>query len=110
GAERALHGRLLVVLQPDALYQFELGFQPVDMLFLALEDIGEQLTRDVIADLLTMRDSLAQDRYGVVLERQIGLQNLAGVLTDPQAPEVLEVGQTLEKQNAFDELIRMLHL
>src|SRR3546814_1145805 len=47
---------LQVVLLAEPRDQVELRFQPVDVLFLGLEDVGEQPAADEIADLLAVHD------------------------------------------------------
>src|SRR3546814_17579148 len=49
-------------------------------------------------------------RHRLALQLQVGLQKLLDRLADAKAPEHLEVGQTVEEQDAFGEAIRMLHL
>src|SRR6185437_11783662 len=44
------------------------------------------------------------------LELQVALETLPHVLTDEQLAEVLQVGQAVEKQDALNETIGMLHL
>src|SRR5512139_338118 len=72
---RGLDLGLLVVLQPDAAEQFELRLEEVDVLFLGLEDVLEQLAAHVVADLLAVRDRGLQVRVGDVLEPQVALED-----------------------------------
>src|SRR3546814_14019356 len=55
---------LQVVLLAEPRDQVELRFQPVDVLFLGLEDVGEQPAADEIADLLAVHDRSEERRVG----------------------------------------------
>src|SRR3954469_14806706 len=44
------------------------------------------------------------------LKSQIALQRFLNVLADEQLPEILQIGKSIQKKNALDELVRMLHL
>ena len=94
----------------DLFEQFELGFQPVDMLLLAGEDILEQLPRHVIADRLAVLDGITQVRLGAAFEPQIAAEDFLRVLADQQLAEILQVGKALEEQDPLDQLVRMFHL
>ncbi len=80
------------------------------MFLLAFEDRGEEIAADIVADLLAMLDRVAQQGDGLHLELEIGLEHFLDRLADAQAPEQLEIGQALEKQDALGELVGMLHL
>src|SRR5947207_13697032 len=54
--------QLGVIFLADAIDQPKLRFDEVDLLFLTLEDVGKQVARDIVADLLAMVDRLAQPR------------------------------------------------
>src|SRR3546814_7842761 len=56
----ALHLALQVTLCADVLDQAELGLQPINVLFLVVQDVLEQVTADVISDALAVGDRLAQ--------------------------------------------------
>ena len=80
------------------------------MLFLAFEDVFEQLARDIVAHGLAMGDRLAQHRHGRLLEAHVAVEDLAHVLADHQLVEILEIGQPAEKEDPIDQPIGMLHL
>ena len=44
------------------------------------------------------------------LELQVGVQALRHRLADAEAPEVLQVGQAVEEQDALDQPVGVLHL
>src|SRR5690349_10807684 len=69
-----VHVRLEVILEPDAVDQRQLGFQPVDVLLLVVQDAFEQLAGDVVAHALAMSDRLLVHRPRRVFERQVGTQ------------------------------------
>src|SRR5690606_12587263 len=111
----ALQGLLVELLRqvvrlPDARDQRQLGLDPVHVLFLGLEDLGEQVTADVVADRLAVGDRLAQQGQGVQLQRQVALEDLARTLADAQLAQRLEVRQSLEEQDPLGEHVGVLHL
>ncbi len=67
--------------------QLELGFEEVDMLFLAVENGFEQLAAVVVAHRLAMGDRVLQQRQGFHLESKIGLEDLLDRLADVQLAE-----------------------
>src|SRR5690606_6498264 len=99
-----------VVRLADARDQRQLGLDPVHVLFLGLEDLGEQVTADVVADRFAVGDRLAQQGQGVQLQRQVALEDLARTLADAQLAQRLEVRQPLEEQDPLGEHVGVLHL
>src|SRR3546814_10145716 len=67
---------LQVVLLAEPRDQVELRFQPVDVLFLGLEDVGEQPAADEIAELLAVHDRGPERRERRQLQRQVALEDL----------------------------------
>ena len=57
-----LQARLHVILNSDFLDEIDLGFQPVDMLFLALQNFLEQFAADVVRRGLAIGDGFSQCR------------------------------------------------
>ena len=47
---------------------------------------------------------------GDQLELEVAVEDFAHVLADHELAQALQVRQPLEEQDAFDELVRMLHL
>src|SRR3546814_3599300 len=80
------------------------------MLLLIVEYLDEEVAGHIVALGLAIFDRAAKLRQRLALQLQVGLQNLLDRLADAKAPEHLEVGQTVEEQDAFGEAIRMLHL
>src|SRR3990172_10285392 len=71
---------LHVVLNSDFLDQVELGLDQVDMFFLVLQDIFEELAGNIVTGAFAIRNRLAQRRVRVHLELQVGFQTLLHVL------------------------------
>src|SRR5690348_16190243 len=99
-----------VAFEADAVDQLELGFEEIDLLLFTFENIAEELVRDEISDSLTMRDRFAQSREPSLFEPQIAFEDLAHILADQELVEVLQIGQAVEKQDALDQLVGILHL
>src|SRR5688500_10058937 len=84
-----------IVLLAEALDQGELGLDPVDVLFLGVEDVGEQFAADVVADRLAVLDRFAQQRDRFEFEGEVAGQQFARVLADAQLAQRLEVRQAV---------------
>ncbi len=101
---------LQIILKPDLLDQLHLRLERVDVLFLALHNVDQQVSRDIVLDLFTVTDGVLKVFSSGQLKRQVALQSFSDVLTDKDLVEILEIRQTFEKQDAVDQAIRMLHL
>src|SRR6185312_10527682 len=106
----ALHLALQVAFRADVLDQALLGFQPVDVLFLVVQDALEQVAADVVGDALAVRDRRAQVLGGSQFQVEVALDALQHVLADAQLAQVLQVRQAVEEQDALDQAIGVLHL
>jgi membrane protease YdiL (CAAX protease family) len=95
---------------PSCRCRPELGFDPVDVLFLGAEDALEQRAAAVVADLLAVGDGFPQQRQAFHLQLQVALEHFLDGLADVELTEILQVGQTLEKQDALHQFVGMLHL
>src|SRR5882672_8361019 len=84
--------RLHVVLDADPGDEVELDLEPVDMLFLAFQDVLEQLARDVVARFLAVDDARLEHRVGVHLQLEVALERLFHALANEELVEVLQVG------------------
>src|SRR5581483_990625 len=102
--------RLQPVLQSESIGEVNLRLEPIDMVFLALEDFPQQIARDVVLHRLAVRDGILQHRTREALLLEVALQCFERVLADQQLAEILEVRQSLEKQDPLDQAIGMLHL
>src|SRR5687768_7651988 len=99
-----------VIGQAHRLDHLELLLERVDVVFLIVEDLGEQVAADVVLDLLAMGDGTAQLGQRLELELMVGLEDFLDVLADPEAAELLEIGQAVQEQDALGELVGVLHL
>src|SRR4030095_3450054 len=106
---RVFHLRLQVVLQAHFVDELDLRFEPIDVIFGVVEDFFERLARDVVARLFATRDGTFYRRVRSLLEAEIQAQDFGNVFTDPDLAEVLQIRQTFEEKNAFDEAIGVLH-
>ena len=82
----------------------------VHVLLLGDEDVLEERFRAVVADVAASLDVLVQHRDRLHLEREVVPEHLRRAGADVELPEALEVRQTVEEEDALDELVRMLHL
>ena len=89
--------QLHVIFQTHPLDHIKLRFEEIDMLFFIREDFCKQIAADKVISRLAVGNRGTQVRNGNVLERQIAAQNFFYVLANFQAPEVLQIGQTLKK-------------
>jgi hypothetical protein len=62
-----LASRLEEVCFPEAVQQLHLGFQPIDVLFLRIQDAGEKVSGDVIPYGFAMGDPVPKVGNGLVL-------------------------------------------
>ena len=79
--------QLDIILNAHAFDEVLLLFEPIDMLFFAVEDVGEQLTADIVADRFAIGDGFAQQGNGVIFECEVGGQDFLHRLTHAQAAE-----------------------
>src|SRR5580704_4975303 len=99
-----------VVAFTDLLHKLELGFQPVHVTFRVDEDVGQQVFAAVVTRVPTRLNALVELRDGRRLEGKVVPQDLEDTLPDGQLAELLQVGQPVEKENALDQLVGVLHL
>ena len=108
-----------LILRPSAIagssrYQFfdqaQLGFQPIDVFFLGLEDILEQVARAEVACGLAVGDRSLKVGQALLLDLQIAFEHFLGVFADQQLAQVLNVGDAFEEENTLDQFISVLHL
>src|SRR5206468_2734443 len=82
----------------------------VDVDRLKRDMAAQEIARDEISDSLAMRNRLAQPREAGLFEAQITFEDLAHILADQELVEILQIGQAVEEQDAFDQLVGVLHL
>src|SRR6185503_4028618 len=63
------------ILDAHLLDQPELSLQPVDMLFLAFENMQEKLAADIVLDVLAMRDRHLEIGEGACFQRQVAFDD-----------------------------------
>src|SRR5882724_4295563 len=102
-------GRLNVILQAHLVDESQLFFDEVDMLFLACLDVEQELASDEVPNRFAVLDSGVVQWMRGHLQLQIAEQYLFHVLADEQLAEVLQVRQSFEEKDAFDQAVRMLH-
>jgi hypothetical protein len=98
-----------IPLDPDLLDQVELPIEEVHMVLLAFQDVQEKIARHEIADTLAIRYASPQIVERLRLKPQIGTQDFLDRLTDRDLVQPLHVWQPIKKQDALDQLVRMLH-
>src|SRR6478735_7305878 len=76
------HLRLQVVLQADLADQVDLGLEEVDVLFGVVQDLLQQVARDVVAHAFAVGDAGLDRGLGAGLGAQVALENLGDVFAD----------------------------
>jgi len=64
----------------------KLGLQPIDMLFLALQNLYEQFARDIVADPLAKPGRAVEIRQRALLEAKIAIEDVLDVLAHEKLP------------------------
>ena len=80
------------------------------MLFLRHEDRIKQIPRNVVLVRLAISNTGPEIGNRIEFHVEIAAKNLRHILADAKFPQVLEIRQSLEEQNALDQLIGVLHL
>src|SRR3990172_5003584 len=99
-----------VVLEPSLLDERELRLQPVGVLLLVLQDVLEQVGRAVVRLRPAQLDALVEHRDRPLFQVKVDLELLVHALTDVDVPELLEIREAVEVQDALDHLVGVLHL
>src|SRR5262249_34293066 len=94
-----------VVLGADLLDELELRRDPVDVAFLGLQHVLEQLGAGDVALVAAQADAFAEALDRVVLHLEIELELLLHVLADGDLVVALHVGHALEEEDALDEIV-----
>src|SRR5262249_54999071 len=90
--------------------EIELRLEIIDVLFLVVHELFEQVAGDVILDRMAMRGGLLVERPRRHLRRKVAVEHLLDVLPNAKRIDHLHVGKTIEKDDALHDLVRMLHL
>ena len=99
-----------IELDADLLDEVDLGLEEVDMAFLVLHQLLEQVLRHPVADALAIGRRLAVEVAGLIFRREVAFEDFLDVLADAQGIENLQVGEAVEEDDALDEAIRVVHL
>jgi hypothetical protein len=102
--------QLNVVLDPGLLDELDLSLDEVDGVFLAVEYLAQQVARAEIADRFAMDDGGAQIVQPPLLKLQVAVENFGDILADQKLLQILQIGQTVEKEDPLDQPIGVLHL
>ncbi len=101
---------LRVQLDAELRHQIQLRLQEVDVVLFIIHQCFEEIATYVIFDPMAMRCRSLVKCTGRQLCRQVCLKYFLDVLTDVQCIKRLHSRRTIEKNDTFDELIRVLHL
>ena len=99
-----------IVLDSDLGDQTELNLDEIYMILLGAEDFAEQVSSDKVANCFAVSDPFGQRRRRFLLKSEIAFEKFAYVLADQQLVEILQIGQPIEKENAFNQLVGVFHL
>jgi hypothetical protein len=99
-----------VVLDADLADGFELGLEPVGVLLLVDEHVGEQLAAAVVTDPDARGDAVVQPLDRFPLRLQVELELLGHRLSYPHRVQALEVRHALEVEDPIGERLDVLHL
>src|SRR5438874_2649318 len=70
----------------------------------------QQIFGAIVAELTRLLDPFVEERDRDAFDRQIVVQHLDHGLPDVELPELLQIRQPFEEQDALDEPIGVLHL
>src|SRR6266516_667854 len=101
---------LSVELETELGDEIELRLEIIDVLFLVVHELLEQVAGDVILDRMAMRGGFLVERPRRHLRRKIAVEHLSDVLPDAKRIDHLHVGKAVEEDDALNDLVRMLHL
>src|SRR5581483_7954626 len=85
-----------VEFEPDPADQVDLGFEEVDVVFLVLHQLLEQVARDVILHGVTMGCGFLIKRPRADLGGEIAIDDFLDILADPKRIEHLHVRKAVE--------------
>ena len=88
----------------------KLRFEPIDALFLLLEDRLEELAGAVVALVATHGDARVQTLDRVVLDFEVEAVLLDRIFADLDGEVALHIGHAFEEEDAGDDRVRVLHL
>src|SRR5580704_10152241 len=99
-----------IELEPELGDKVELGLEKIDVLFLVMHQLLEQVARHVILHAVAMSGGLLVEQARRYFGAEVAIEDLLDVLADMQRVEHLQVGKTVEENDALDQLVGVLHL
>src|SRR6516225_4755471 len=119
GPEAAVHTSVAVELSNMTLGieleayprdEVDLGFQKVNVLFLIVHELLKQISRHVVLDQMAMGRGFAVEGVRRQFGFQVAIEHGLHGLPDMKGFQRLHIGRSIEEDDAFDELVSMLHL
>src|ERR1700735_4776995 len=89
--------------------EVELRFKEVDVLFLVMHQLFEQVARDVIAHAVAMRGGFFVKRACRHFGDKVAVEHFLDRLADMQRIEHLHVGKAVEEDDTVDQLVGVFH-
>jgi hypothetical protein len=102
--------RLRVKLEAELVHEIELGFEIIDMLFFIMHEFFEQIARHIVFHRVAVRRRLFVKRARRELRAKIAIENLFHSLPDMEGIEHLHFWKALKENDAYGQVVRMLHL
>ena len=99
-----------VVLDADLAGQVNLRFQKVDVLFGVVQDVLQQIARNVIAHAFAMSNAVFHGDLRGRFKLQIAIECFQHVLANHQLAQVLQIGQGVEHEQPVHQPVGVLHL
>src|SRR5271155_5850053 len=101
--------KLNVILDADFGDQVELGFDEINVILFRFQDLAKEVASDEVTHDFTTGDAFAQNGQRVLFELKITFENLLHALAYQQLVEILQIGQSVKKEDALDQLVCVLH-
>lgn len=80
-------------ITPDLIDQGQIRFEPVDMIFRIVENMGDDVAQDKVTNRLAVGDRFLASCLRRLLEFEIALRNFFRILTNQLLMQVLQIGQ-----------------
>ena len=84
-------------MQPNFANEFELSFQPNDMMILLGEDRNQHIATHIVMYAIRIGNGLTQIFGAIQLELQVRLQHFFDIFADMQFAKILQVGDPFKK-------------
>src|SRR6266700_5144598 len=99
-----------VELEAELADEIELGLEEVDVTFLGVHELFEQVAGHVVLHRVAMGRGLLIEGARGIFGRKVAVEHLLDVLADMQRVEHLQVGEAVEEDHSLDDLVGVLHL